>query len=328
MHRAVVLFSGGLDSVLAARLLQEQGLEVEALNVCTMYTSVEAVAAEAAGRIGVKLTVHHAGDDYLEVIRNPLYGYGKGANPCIDCRIYMCRAAKRLMERIGACAVATGEVVGQRPMSQKRQHLELIARHCGLEDRLLRPLSARLLPPTIPERQRLIRREKLYDFNGRSRRPLIALAAALGIDHGTSPSSGCSLAEPLFARRVHDLLQFCGGASRRDFELLNCGRHFRFDERTKIVIGRNKADNAALEAFATGRDAAGEALLTPQGFRGPAALVLGEPAQPALDFAAALIMRYAGRNATGGGQIRVRRSGETWTTRAEASPEAESAAPL
>jgi len=328
MPRAVVLFSGGLDSVLAARILQEQGLEVEALNVCTMYTSCRAVAAEAAERLGVKLTVHCVGDDYLEVIRNPLYGYGKGANPCIDCRIYMCHAAKRLMEGIGACLVATGEVVGQRPMSQKRQHLELIARHCGLEDRLLRPLSARLLPPTIPERQRLIRREKLYDFNGRSRRPLIALAAELGVGGGPSPSSGCALAEPLFARRVHDLLQFGGRASRCDFELLNCGRHFRFDERTKIVIGRNAAENAALRAFAARQDAADATLLAPHGFRGPDALVLGDPADPAVAFAAALMLRYAGRNPPGHGDICVRRSGETWTMRATSSPAAESASPL
>ena len=328
MSRAVALFSGGLDSALSIRILQEQHFEVEALNIRTIYSCSQAAAAQGAAAMGVRMTTLDVDDDYLDVIRNPLYGYGRGINPCIDCRIYMCRMAKRRMEQIGACVVITGEVLGQRPMSQRRQHLEVVARRSGLEGRLLRPLSARLLPPTIVEQEGLVEREKLYGFSGRGRRDLIMLAEALGVPHAGSPSTGCALTEPLFAPRVRDLLQFCPHATRWHFELLNHGRHFRFDEQTKIVLGRNADENAALTVFATRNDAAEVAVLRPQGFRGGDALVVGRLGRAAYAFAGALILRYAGASVPQSASISVHGPGEQQTMQVQADAAVRSASPI
>ena len=169
MTRCVTLLSGGLDSMLAIRIMQAQGIEVEALNFKTMFTCCQDLSAQAAHRLGVRLTVVSQEDDYLELIKNPRFGYGKGANPCVDCRIYMFERAEKFMEQIGADFIVSGEVVGQRPMSQKRRDLDVISHQAGLEDLLLRPLSAKLLLPTLPERKGLVDRERLYAFQGRSR---------------------------------------------------------------------------------------------------------------------------------------------------------------
>jgi len=316
MPRAVALFSGGLDSMLSVRILQEQGFEVEALNIRTLYSCCQATAVRAAVALDARLTVITVGDDYLEVLRNPSYGYGKGVNPCIDCRIYMCRLAGRMMNEVGACLVATGEIVGQRPMSQKRHQLDLIARRSGLEGRLLRPLSAKLLQPTVVELEGLVDRRRLYDFNGRGRRKLIELAMELGIpDSGIgavpSPSTGCALTEPSFATRVHDLMQSKPDAVRWDFELLNHGRHFRFDRRTKIVLGRNANENAALRLFAAREDAPEVALLVSESFPGPEALVIGETTGAALRLAGALMLRYASRADPHNAQVLVTQSGSS-----------------
>jgi hypothetical protein len=293
MPRAVALLSGGLDSMLSVRVMQQQGFEVEALNIRTIYSCCQATASQAALALDTRLTVVSVEDDYLEVIRNPLYGYGKGVNPCIDCRIHMCRMAKRFMEEVNACVVVTGEIAGQRPMSQKKHQLQIIACRSGLDGRLLRPLCAKLLPPTIAELEGLVDRQQLYDFNGRGRRQLIDLAARLNVSQVQSPSTGCALTEPSFAPRVHDLLQFCPNAIRWDFELLNFGRHFRIDRQSKIVLGRNIDDNAAIRLLAARDDVPEAALLVPLQFPGPEALVVGRVTATALQFAGALILRYA-----------------------------------
>jgi tRNA-specific 2-thiouridylase len=295
MPRAVALFSGGLDSMLAVRILQEQGFEVEALNVRTVFECCQRRAARGAAQLGARLTVLSVADDYVELIRSPRYGYGKGVNPCIDCRIYMCTMAKRFMEEAGACVVITGEVLGQRPMSQRRWQLEAIERTSGLDGRLLRPLSAKLLPPTMPEREGLIDREKLYDFNGRGRRRLIALGRQLGIREVPQPSTGCALTEVTFAPRVRDLMTFHPEAARWDFELLSVGRHLRFDAHTKVVVGRNAEENAMLEGFFERADAPEAARLHPEGFLGPDVLVLGKVTDEAIEFAGALVLRFSRR---------------------------------
>ena len=151
--RCLALLSGGLDSMLAIRLMQEQGIEVEAINFKTIFTCCQDTAAKAARDLGVRLTIIGQEDDYLDLVRKPMFGYGKGANPCIDCRIYMFERARLAMDQLGASFVVSGEVLGQRPKSQKRRDLEIIAFHSDLEDLLLRPLSAKLLPPTRPERE-------------------------------------------------------------------------------------------------------------------------------------------------------------------------------
>ena len=312
--RAVALFSGGLDSMLAVRILQLQGFEIEALNVRTTFSCCRAMATEAATRLNVRLTAVEVDDDYLDVIRNPMYGYGKGANPCIDCRIYMCRMAKQFADRIGAAVVVTGEIAGQRPMSQKKHHLEIVARRSGLEGRLLRPLSAKLLDPTDAERSGLVDREKLYAFHGRARRPLLDLAQRLGIaevhaDQLPSPSTGCALTESLFAPRVHDLLQYDYDAQRWSFELLNRGRHIRLNAQTKLVVGRNADENATLCRFAERQDAPNPTLLDPENFRGPHVLVVGEASDDALRTAAALMVRYARPEERQNARVRVIRAG-------------------
>lgn len=308
MPRAVALFSGGLDSMLAVRVMQEQGWEVDALHVRTVFQCCKTPAAQAAAEVGARLTLVSVGDDYLDLIRRPVHGYGKGMNPCVDCRIYMARMARKWMEELGASLVISGEILGQREMSQKRLDLDRIARHSGLEGRLLRPLCARLLAPTFAERDGLVDREKLYAFNGRGRKGLIELAHRLGIERTPTPSGGCPLVEKNFASRVRDLIEHWPAASRWEFELLALGRHFRLDRSAKAVLGRNAEENAALDWFATREDAPERAILVPDSFSGPSALlVAGRITEEGLALAGALMLRYARR--AGEEQARVRLAG-------------------
>lgn len=299
-RRCIVLFSGGLDSMLAVRILQEQGVEVEAVNFKTVFTCCQDQAGQAAHRLGVKLTVVGQDDDYLDLVRRPRWGYGRGANPCVDCRIYMFDRALRYMERLGGDFLASGEVLGQRPMSQKRRDLDVIAYHSRSEELLLRPLSAKLLPPTKPEREGWVDRRRLYGIQGRSRKQLIALAKQFGIDEIPNPSTGCALTEKAFSRKVFDLIEFDDAAARWDFDLLKTGRHFRMDGLTKIVVGRSAEENAALRYLHESPDARSEALLQPNGFPGPTVLVIGRASDSAVDFAVGMIVRYSDAAAIGG----------------------------
>jgi len=310
--RAIALFSGGLDSMLAVRLMQEQGVEVEAVNFKTHFTCCQDQAGQAARRLGVRLTVVGTEDDYLDLIREPRFGYGKGANPCVDCRIYMFERAARLLEPLGAQFLVSGEVVGQRPMSQKRRDLAVISHHSGLEDLLLRPLSARRLPPTLPERKGWVDRERLFDFVGRGRRPLIELARQLGIEEIPAPSTGCALTEKFFSQKVFDLLAHedeAAPAKAWDFELLKAGRHFRLDEQTKVVVGRRESENAALVYLHGLPEARSTALLEPESFAAPTALVVGPATDAALDFAVGLVTRY-GNNLSAASRVKVTLGGE------------------
>src|SRR5262245_46437463 len=180
IRKAIALLSGGLDSRLAIRIVQEQGIEIEALNFRTIFGCCKDEAGQAAQELGIRLTVVGMDDRYLDIIKRPRYGYGKGINPCVDCRIYLFEIARRFMEQTGSSFVISGEVIGQRPMSQKRRDLDIIARDAGLEELLLRPLSAKLMPPTLPERLGLVDRERLYGIEGRSRKELIELARQFG----------------------------------------------------------------------------------------------------------------------------------------------------
>jgi tRNA-specific 2-thiouridylase len=294
-RRCLLLFSGGLDSILAAHVMLEQGIEVEALTFKTIFTCCDNQAGVAASRLGIRLTVIEQEDDYLDLIRNPRHGYGRGANPCVDCRIYMFQRAAAYMESLDAHFVISGEVVGQRPMSQKRRDLATISRGSDLEGLLLRPLSARLLPPTVPEKQGWVDREKLHGFKGRSRKGLIALARQFGIEDVDipTPSTGCALTEPYFSKKVFDLIDLAPQAKRWDFDVLKIGRHFRFDNVTKVIVGRNERDNDSLEHLHQLETASSTAILTPETFYGPLALVVGPPTDAAIDFAAGLIARYA-----------------------------------
>jgi hypothetical protein len=313
--------------MLAVRILQRQGFEVEALNIRTIFECCTPRASQAAAELGVRLTVLSVGDDYLDVIRQPVYGYGKGVNPCVDCRIYMCKMAGQFMHEVGACLVVTGEVLGQRPMSQRRWQVEVIERKSGLEGRLLRPLSAKLLPPTIPEREGLVDREALYDFSGRGRRELARLAEELGIREIPQPSTGCALTQVTFAPRVRDLLAANPDATRWDFELLNVGRHLRIDAQTKAVVGRNEGENAQLVEFFRRPDAPEGALVHPESFLGPDVLLVGPVTEEAVEFAGALILRYARRFDPEDAQVRVMQAHGSRVVQARES-EAARTAPL
>jgi len=279
--------------MLAARLMQEQDVDVEAVTFRMIYSGNEDRASHAAGFLQVPITVFPPHDDFLEVIRHPRFGYGKGANPCVDCRIYMLRRAAVFAQKVGADFVISGEVLGQRLMSQKRRDFGAVAHHSGLEDLLLRPLSAKLLPPTRPELERWVDRQKLFGFHGRGRKGLIRLAGRLGFPFIPPRLSGCPLTEQRFSRNVLDLLEFDPEAQAWDFGLLRVGRHYRFDSQTKVVVGRRKTENEELERLHESPQAGSSALLVPDNFVGPAALLVGPPRQQALTFAAGLVWRHA-----------------------------------
>jgi hypothetical protein len=292
-RKAVALLSGGLDSRLAIRIVQQQGIEIEALNFRTIFGCCKDEASRAAHELSVRLTVVGTDESYLDIVKRPRYGYGKGINPCVDCRIYLFELARRFMDQVDASFVISGEVVGQRPMSQKRRDLDIIARDAGLEELLLRPLSAKLLPPTLPERLGVVDRDRLYGFEGRSRKGLIELAQQFGFHEIPTPSTGCALTEPLFAPKVRDLIELSPQARQWDYELLRVGRHFRFDGQTKIVLGKDESQNEQLRLMAAQDRASLCWLVEPENFRGPTALVSGPFSEAALEFTSGLMLRYS-----------------------------------
>jgi len=245
--KALALLSGGLDSILATKLILDQGIEVVAVAfVLPVAAEKEDYAKNTAKRFSIPLIRVEVGDEYLDVIRNPKYGYGSGMNPCIDCRIYMLREAKRIANEINAKFIVTGDVLGERPMSQHRKALMLEEKEAGLENLILRPLSAKLLPETIPEREGWVDRSTLLAIKGRSRKPQIALAKKFGLeDEYPSPSGGCLLTYKEFASKVRDLFEHKEKVTKRDVLLLRIGRHFRFAT-SKIIVGRNEAENELL----------------------------------------------------------------------------------
>ena len=274
--KAVALISGGLDSLLAAKVVQDQGIHVEGLNFYTGFcveghthairTSVADSRAKAgkpparnnalwvAEQLGIKLHIVDVIDDYKDVVLNPKHGYGKQMNPCVDCKVFMVNRAQTwgFMQDGGFDFVITGEVMGQRPKSQIREKLELIATESGAEDRLLRPLSAKHLAPTLPEREGWIDRDKLYDFHGRNRKPQIALAKSLGFEDWAQPAGGCCfLTDPEYSNRLGDMWRSRNVReySLDDIMLLKVGRHLRPNPNFKLLIGRDAGENNYLEGY-------------------------------------------------------------------------------
>jgi len=249
--KCVALLSGGLDSILAIRVLQEQGIEIEAVNYVIKFaacipTNGENAATKAAKLLGVPIKVVDITEEYLSVLQNPKHGYGANINPCIDCKIFMLGKAKKYMEEVGASFLVTGEVLGERPMSQRRDALAIIERDAGVRGILLRPLSARILDATIPENEGVVDRKRLLDIKGRSRRPQMALAKKFGISEYPNPAGGCLLTDPGFARRVKDLMEH-KEFNTANLTFLTTGRHFRLAPGVKLAIGRDKEENDTLE---------------------------------------------------------------------------------
>lgn len=258
----VCLFSGGLDSLLALRLISDLGVRVTALHLVLPVHPRSASDLSLLERRAVELgaedfRLHDPGESFLELVKAPRYGYGRNANPCLDCRLMAFNAGRELMEELGADFVFSGEVVGERPMSQRREAMDLLERESGLRGRLLRPLSARLLPETEVERRGLIDRDRLLSLRGRGRKPQLELARCFGITDFPTPAGGCLLTDPGYALRVREALGH-DELETADFELLRWGRHFRLPGGTKLVLGRNKDDNDGLRAAAR----PGDTLLT------------------------------------------------------------------
>ena len=244
--KAIALLSGGLDSILAAKIIMEQGIEVEGLTFETPFFGARK-ARKVAQNIGLPLSTMDITEEHLEMLKAPRYGYGKNMNPCIDCHILMLKNAGRRMEASGADFVVTGEVLGQRPMSQGRQSLDVVAKRSGYPEYILRPLSARLLVETKPEKEGKVERQKLFDIQGRSRKRQMEMAKQYGIIGYSAPAGGCLLTDPMFAKRIKDLFAHRGDFRIRDVELLKFGRHFRINETTAIIAGRNSSDNEAIQ---------------------------------------------------------------------------------
>ncbi|MCA9263629.1 MAG: hypothetical protein KDA60_07255, partial [Planctomycetales bacterium] len=233
----------------------------------------------------------------------------------VDCRIYMFQRAARLLDQLDCQFMVSGEVIGQRPNSQKRKHLETIGYQSGYEDLLLRPLSAKLLAPTRPEREGWVDRERLYRFYGRSRKGLIKLARELGLPTIPDPSTGCALTEQRFSHKVHDLMQHQPTADRWDYELLKTGRHYRLDEQHKVIVGRNQEENATLVFRQQVEHRSSSLLLEPDGFVGPAALLIGPQAGNLLDLAGGFLLRHTREQETATYCTRITEPGPYGTSR-------------
>jgi tRNA U34 2-thiouridine synthase MnmA/TrmU len=246
--KAVGLFSGGLDSALAIKLVQEQGIEVIALNFVSPFCTCIGKGCsivDLAKKLKVPIKLMNKGQDYLRILRHPKHGYGKSMNPCIDCKIYILKKAKKYADEIGAKFVFTGEVLGQRPMSQHYKTLMLIEKEAGLKGKIVRPLCAKLMPETEAEKKAWIDREKLLKFEGRTRVPQIDLAKKYKIDGFLCGGSGCRLTDKQYAEKVKDLFKHKKRITIKDVKLLNFGRHFRY-ENSKIIVGRNQEENDIL----------------------------------------------------------------------------------
>lgn len=283
--KAVGLLSGGLDSTLAAKLMVEQRIEVHAINftspfcTCTPKKSGCAAVVSAVKTLGnIPLKQVALRDEYLGMVRNPKHGYGSGMNPCIDCRIMKIRKAGEYMRAIGAAFLFTGEVLGQRPMSQHKRALAIIDRESGLQGFILRPLSAALLEPTIPEMAGLVDRSKLLGISGRTRKKQISLAADKGINDYPCPAGGCLLTERNFAEKMRDYLKFTKQPTVRDIALLKIGRHFRLPNSDKIIVARNESECKSLRDLCR----KGDHLLVPIDFRGPTVIIQGNSLHTAI----------------------------------------------
>jgi len=267
--RGIGLLSGGLDSILAFKVLQEQDIDLIAVTFVTPFFGPEK-AIRAAEKLGVPITVRDITREHLEIVKAPKYGYGSQMNPCIDCHGLMFRIAGRIMEEEGADFLFSGEVLNERPMSQNRGALRAVEKLSGYEGYILRPLSAKLLPETIPEREGKVNREMLLDLHGRSRRRQMELAEKYGIEEYPSPAGGCRLTEPGFSARMRDLIQNEDELRVRDIELLKVGRHFRIAHGIKAIVGRNKTENQRLLQMA---ERSQDVIIYVSGFKGPLTLV-------------------------------------------------------
>lgn len=252
--KAVSLFSGGLDSQLAVCVIKDQAVEIVAVNFVTPFFGADPNNRLAARQLGVEYHEIDIGESYMGILKNPVYGYGKNINPCIDCHAFMLKNAGEFMEQVGARFLITGEVLGERPMSQNKSALQAVEKLSGMRGLILRPLSALLLKPTIPETEGWVDRSRLLDISGRGRKRQIELAQHYGIIDYPTPAGGCLLTQENYAKRLRTLLNANPDAGCSEMAILKLGRHFYLEENLLLVVGRNQAENEGIQRMAARED--------------------------------------------------------------------------
>jgi len=316
LAKTLALLSGGLDSTLAIRVIQQQGIEVIALNFvtvfcrCTSHGSCKLEAVKVSEKFGIPIKVINTTERFLEIVKKPKFGYGKNMNPCIDCRINLFRIAGEYMREIGADFIITGEVLGQRPMSQRKEAMKIIDKEANLTGLVLRPLCAKHMEPTIPEKLGIVDREQLLQIRGRSRKNQIQLADVFQIKDYPCAAGGCLLTDPEFAHRMRDLVNTCD-ANVNDVNLLKVGRHFRLDPQTKVIVGRNEEDNTRLDSLSK----EGDYLLNLVDMPGPLTLLRGENTEGKIQTAAQITARYGKSHVLPSVKVSVKQVGNNATER-------------
>ena len=312
MSKAIALFSGGLDSTLAILVMLKQGIDVTAITFLNHFgceigdrSSCSKDPFAASVKFGFQVKMAHLSDKFIDIVKNPKYGHGKNMNPCVDCRILMLKEAKNFMQITGADFLITGEVLGQRPMSQRRDTFPVIDREADVKGYVLRPLSAKLMKPTVPEEQGLVNRDLLHDFSGRSRKPQMALATELGLTEYPAPAGGCLLTEPNYSYRLRELLDHCPDPDHKDINLLRVGRHFRISSDCKIIVGRNSDENEIILSIAGDNDCT----MHVPGYGSPVTFLTGNPTEEAIETAASLCARYSAARHLSEIEVSVSRSG-------------------
>ncbi len=310
-RKAVALISGGLDSLLAAKVMLEQGIHVEGINFYTGFCvegHTHAIrkkdkakpkrnnALWSAEQLGIKLHIIDVIDEYKDVLINPKHGYGQNMNPCLDCKVFMVGKAKEWADENGFDFIITGEVIGQRPMSQRRETMPVISAESGADDRLLRPLCAQNLPETLPEREGWVNRDELHDFSGRTRKPQMALAEKFGFDDYAQPAGGCCfLTDKAYSVKLTDLWASRGKKEYEidDIMLLKVGRHFRPKSNFKLIVAREEGENNFLQGYK-------KQFITLRtiSHKGPLTLLDGTASDEDLETAAKIVARFSqGRDA-------------------------------
>lgn len=292
--KAIALLSGGLDSTLAIKLMLEQGVEVHALNFLTIFCNCTSKgcrhqATKVAEEFKIPIKIMNITKEYMEVVKNPKYPRGRNMNPCIDCRIFTFKKAKEFMLDIKASFVITGEVLGQRPMSQRREAIMTIEKESGLTGLIVRPLSASFFEPTLPEKSGVIDRSKLLDIDGRRRVRQIALANDFGINDYPCPAGGCLLTDKGFSARLKDLFKYRPDYDINDLHLLKIARHFRVSDKAKLFIGRDEKENESLLSFSKEGDYIFDVLDVPSAV----GLARGEILEKDIEIMASILARYS-----------------------------------
>ncbi|WP_035294048.1 DUF814 domain-containing protein [Clostridium sp. KNHs214] len=288
MTRALALISGGLDSILAAKLVKEQGIEV--IGICfKSHFFNEENAVRMTKQIDIPLKVVDFSKVHFEIVKNPKHGHGKNMNPCIDCHALMMNYAGKMLDELKGDFIITGEVLNQRPMSQNKSSLNIVKKESGFADKILRPLSAKILPPTQMELDGLVDRERLLGISGRGRKEQMELAEKWGIEDYPSPAGGCKLTEPNYSIRLKDLLKENQELSNRELELLKIGRHFRVTPNAKIISTRTAEEGEMLKKLLIEEDM----VFLAKDFKGSMVVLVGEAVEEDIIFAAKVTARYS-----------------------------------